>query len=64
MNDRDKEIFESIKEKSEQDKKLWHEVQKDHTQKLSPEKEEEILERMFLVYYVEKYLQSTVNEVN
>jgi hypothetical protein len=57
MNDNDKKIFESIKEKARQDKELWHEVQKDPFAKLSRIREEAIVERMFLVYFTERYLE-------
>jgi hypothetical protein len=56
MNDNDKKIFEYIKEKVKQDKEVWHESQKDHNASLSPEKEESMVERMFLVYFTDRYL--------
>jgi hypothetical protein len=57
MNENDKKIFEYIKEKYKQDKELWCESQKDHNKVLSPEKEESIVERMFLVHFTDKYLE-------
>jgi hypothetical protein len=57
MNDNDKKIFEYIKEKSKQDKEIWHESQKDHNTALSLEKEESIVERMFLVHFTDRYLE-------
>jgi hypothetical protein len=57
MNENDKMIFEYIKEKAEKDKVLWHESQKDHNTSLSPEREEAIIERMFLVHFTKRYLE-------
>jgi hypothetical protein len=57
MNDNDKKIFEAIKEKAKKDKELWHESQKVQNLGLTTEREEAIIERMFLVHFAEKYLQ-------
>jgi biotin synthase-like enzyme len=57
MNDNDKKIFETIKERAKQDRELWHEAQKVQNIGLTLEREEAIIERMFLLYFTEKYLE-------
>jgi hypothetical protein len=51
-----RKVFEGIKEKAEQDKLIWNQAQEDESVTISSEKEDEIMERMFLVYYTEQYL--------
>jgi hypothetical protein len=59
MNEYDKKTFEEIKEKSEKDKEFWNAFneQENPTWFIDEKHEEEIMERMFLVYYTEKYLE-------
>lgn len=59
MNQNDLKIFEEIKKKAEKDKVIWNESQKDDaTFSITPEKEDEIMERMFLVHFTNQYLLS------
>lgn len=59
MNENDLKIFEEIKKKAEKDNEIWMESQKDDaTFSITPEKEEEIMERMFLVHFTNQYLLS------
>ncbi|WP_142384714.1 hypothetical protein [Bacillus sp. M6-12] len=53
-----RKVFEGIKEKAEKDKLIWNEAQENEPVYLSPEKEDEIMERMFLVFYTEQYLKA------
>lgn len=58
MNEKDMEIFNSIREKSKKDREFWDEAQsQEYPVKIPDKVEEEIIERMFLVYYVERYLE-------
>ena len=58
MNDSDKAIFEEILKKAEIDKDAWSNFNSDEpTVFIGEEYENEIMERMFLVYYVKKYLE-------
>lgn len=59
MDEDAKKVFEDIKKKAEIDKEIWNEAQRDENPlNISSEQENEILERMFLVYYTEKYLET------
>lgn len=59
MNENDLKIFEEIKKKAEKDNEIWMESQKDDAMfSITPEKEEEIMERMFLVHFTNQYLLS------
>lgn len=57
MDKEAKKIFAEIKAKAEKDKELWNKAQEDDTVHISSEEEDVIMERMFLVYYVEKFLE-------
>ena len=53
-------IFGEILERAEKDREQWDFVQTappNYRVELPPEREEEIMERMFLVFYVKKYLE-------
>lgn len=57
MNEEDLRLFQQIKEKAERDRAIWDQAQEnDYGSDLPLEIEEAIMERMFLVYYTEKYL--------
>lgn len=56
MDESDLALFEKIKLKAEKDKVIWNEAQEEGSGGLSSELEEEMMERQFLVYYVQKYL--------
>lgn len=59
MNEESKKIFEGIKAKAEQDSELWNKSEEDESGvRITPEQEDEIMERMFLVYYTNQYLAS------
>lgn len=64
MNDHDLRTFERIVEKSNRDRELWNQTQDDESIHIPQEVEEEIMERMFLVYYVKKYIELTSKETN
>lgn len=55
MSKDDLKLFNMIKQRVENDKIIFNESQESEGVTISPEIEEEILERSFLVYYVEKY---------
>lgn len=49
-------IFEKIKAKHKEDGLIWTKIQEDEDNQLEWEKEDEFIERMFLIFYVEQYL--------
>lgn len=59
MLDKDDEFFKSILEKQKKDEELWdaYNAQDEVTWHIPAKREDEIMERMFLVYHLKKYME-------
>jgi hypothetical protein len=51
MNEESQKFFDTIKDRAKQDEYLWNLAQENPCVYITPEQEETIMERMFLVYY-------------
>ncbi|WP_445429260.1 hypothetical protein [Bacillus atrophaeus] len=57
MDKKDKEIFASIKAKQKELGKEWDRFCTEPDYRMSEERQADFIERMFLIYYVEQYLE-------
>ncbi|KAA0936958.1 MULTISPECIES: hypothetical protein [Bacillus] len=61
MDDKDKEMFASIKEKQKELAKEWDKFCEEPGYRMPDEIQADIIERMFLIHFVDKYLEAKEN---
>ncbi|WP_163260188.1 hypothetical protein [Bacillus subtilis] len=57
MDAKDKEMFVSLKEKQKELAKEWDKFCEEPGYRMPDERQADFLERMFLIHYVDKYLE-------
>lgn len=57
MNEKDKEMFSSIKAKQKELAKEWDRFCEEPGYRMPDERQTDFLERMFLIHFVDKYLE-------